>query len=49
MQNQNEEFELDVLETYKRIRYFALQSKISHLNFANILETTLLPRLSSHF
>ena len=48
VQNQNEEFELDVLETYKRIRYFVLQTKFSLLNFANILETTLLPRQSSH-
>ena len=31
VQNQNEEFELDVLETYKRIRYFVLQTKFSFL------------------
>ena len=41
VQNQNEEFELDVLENYRRIRYFLACNEIFRLNCANISETTL--------
>ena len=46
VQNQNEEFELDVLENYRRIRYFLASNEIFRLNCANISETTLQPRPS---
>ena len=34
VQNQNEEFELDVLENYRRIRYFLASNEIFRLNCA---------------
>ena len=40
VQNQNEEFELDVLENYRRIRYFLACNETLLLNCANISETT---------
>ena len=46
VQNQNEEFELDVLENYRRIRYFLACNEIFRLNCANISETTLQHRPS---
>ena len=46
VQNQNEEFELDVLENYRRIRYFLACNEILLPNCANISETTHQHRLS---
>ena len=46
VQNQNEEFELDVLENYRRIRYFLACNEIFRLNCANISETSLQHRPS---
>ena len=46
VQNQNEEFELDVLENYRRIRYFLACNEIFLPNCANFSETTHQHRLS---
>ena len=46
VQNQNEEFELDVLENYRRIRYFLACNEIFFPNCANFSETTHQHRLS---